>query len=210
MRHVLLYLLFPECFERISVTAHKRQIVEAYGGLLSGVTDHPRDSELVGVDRKLLHIRQRLEQKSGSPELDFYQPEIRSHWYSYTRRHSVTSSREFRLPEELPDNTECDEGLAKAVLVNVYERSAKARKACIEHYGVECTVCGFNFETVYGKRGTNYIHVHHLVPIAEAKKPYKLDAVRDLRPVCPNCHAMLHVDPLLTPDGLRLLVSGRD
>jgi len=36
------------------------------------------------------------------------------------------------------------------------------------------------------------IHVHHLVPIAEVGATYALDPVRDLRPICPNCHAVIH------------------
>jgi 5-methylcytosine-specific restriction protein A len=36
------------------------------------------------------------------------------------------------------------------------------------------------------------MHVHHLKLISASKGSYLLDPVRDLRPVCPNCHAMLH------------------
>lgn len=36
------------------------------------------------------------------------------------------------------------------------------------------------------------IHVHHLKPLGEVGEGYLLDPVADLRPVCPNCHAMLH------------------
>jgi 5-methylcytosine-specific restriction protein A len=34
--------------------------------------------------------------------------------------------------------------------------------------------------------------VHHLKSLAEIGAEYELDPVRDLRPVCPNCHAMIH------------------
>jgi 5-methylcytosine-specific restriction protein A len=34
--------------------------------------------------------------------------------------------------------------------------------------------------------------VHHLRPLAEIGAEYVLDPEVDLRPVCPNCHAMLH------------------
>ena len=40
--------------------------------------------------------------------------------------------------------------------------------------------------------GRDFIHVHHLKPVGEVGEAYVLDPVRDLRPVCPNCHAMLH------------------
>ncbi len=76
--------------------------------------------------------------------------------------------------------------------MNVYERSAKARQACIARYGVDCFICGFNFNSVYGDAGDGFIHVHHLKPLSEVGEKYELDPVEDLRPVCPNCHAMIH------------------
>ena len=40
--------------------------------------------------------------------------------------------------------------------------------------------------------GKNFIHVHHIKPLSEIDKEYKINPIQDLRPVCPNCHAMLH------------------
>jgi 5-methylcytosine-specific restriction protein A len=53
-------------------------------------------------------------------------------------------------------------------------------------------VCGFNFQSRYGKIGKDFIHVHHLKPLSLIDGEYELDPVANLRPVCPNCHAMLH------------------
>jgi len=30
------------------------------------------------------------------------------------------------------------------------------------------------------------------IPLSEVGEAYALDPINDLRPVCPNCHAMLH------------------
>lgn len=84
------------------------------------------------------------------------------------------------------------EGRVKKIKVNLYERNTKARKRCIEHYGFNCFICQFNFEKVYGELGKNLIHVHHLTPLSERRDEYQLDPIKDLRPVCPNCHAVLH------------------
>jgi 5-methylcytosine-specific restriction protein A len=84
------------------------------------------------------------------------------------------------------------EGTLHQVTLSRYERNPFARKVCLEHYGYSCSVCGFNFEQVYGDVGKNFIHVHHLTQIAKIGKEYKVDPIEDLRPVCPNCHAMLH------------------
>jgi 5-methylcytosine-specific restriction protein A len=77
------------------------------------------------------------------------------------------------------------------VTVNAYERSAAARAACIAHHGMNCSVCGMNFEATYGPAGKGLIHVHHLRPLASIGTAYEVDPVADLRPVCPNCHAMI-------------------
>ncbi|MRJ47087.1 HNH endonuclease [Fundicoccus ignavus] len=84
------------------------------------------------------------------------------------------------------------EGSVMSVTINSYERNSKARKKCIEHYGISCQVCGMNFEEVYGQLGEGYIHVHHIVPLYKIGEEYEVDPINDLIPVCPNCHAMLH------------------
>ena len=45
---------------------------------------------------------------------------------------------------------------------------------------------------VYGDIGKGFIHVHHLTPLWDIRQGYEVNPVKDLRPVCPNCHAMLH------------------
>ena len=84
------------------------------------------------------------------------------------------------------------EGAKKTVKVNAYERNTVARNLCLEEYGYSCYVCGFNFEETYGEIGKEYIHVHHLVDISIIGKEYEIDPLEDLRPLCPNCHAMVH------------------
>jgi 5-methylcytosine-specific restriction protein A len=96
------------------------------------------------------------------------------------------------LPEEIPENQPITEGTGKRILVNIYERNPVARRRCIDHWGHSCCICEFDFQQVYGELGEGYIHVHHLKPLGEIKKSYVIDPIEDLRPVCPNCHAMLH------------------
>ncbi|WP_340019363.1 DUF3427 domain-containing protein [Paenibacillus sp. FSL H3-0457] len=84
------------------------------------------------------------------------------------------------------------EGTSKRRIVNTYERNPEARQKCIDHYGLSCTVCNFSFENKYGVLGKEYIQVHHLVELNQIGKKYAVDPIKDLRPVCPNCHAMLH------------------
>ena len=94
--------------------------------------------------------------------------------------------------DEVDKNIKYAEGKTKTVLVNSYERNTVARQKCIEHYGVVCQVCGFDFEKIYGSIGKGFIHVHHKVDIATIGNEYSIDPINDLIPVCPNCHSMLH------------------
>ncbi|MGE4489341.1 MAG: HNH endonuclease, partial [Kiritimatiellales bacterium] len=111
-------------------------------------------------------------------------------------------------PDDIPLGTPLREGATTTVTVTLYERSAVARRKCVNYYGCTCCVCGFSFESAYGELGHDYIHVHHIIPLAEVDKEYEVDPVRDLRPVCPNCHAMLHrKSPALSIDELKQHIS---
>jgi len=101
-------------------------------------------------------------------------------------------SDEIIYADEVESGIEYSEGKTKQVLINSYERNPIARKKCIEFYGVKCQVCEFNFEDKFGDLGKDFIHVHHIVDISMIGKEYSVDPIKDLIPVCPNCHSMLH------------------
>ncbi len=84
------------------------------------------------------------------------------------------------------------EGAVRQAVVNAYERNSQARRQCIAHYGARCGVCKLDFDERYGEVGVGFIHVHHLRPLSEIGAQYEVDPVADLRPVCPNCHAIIH------------------
>ncbi len=113
---------------------------------------------------------------------------------------------EEQFPEEIPIEGQnfLPEGIKRIITVNTYERNSKARQKCIEYWKAICSVCHFNFEKKYGELGKGFIHVHHLIPISEIGQTYQVDPINDLRPVCPNCHSMLHrKNPPLTIDELK-------
>lgn len=111
-------------------------------------------------------------------------------------------------PEEvLGKGARFPEGAVTRILVNAYERNDQARDACIAEFGTACVVCGFDFSVAFGPVGAGFIHVHHLKNLASIGKSYKVDPIRDLRPVCANCHCMLHQrNPCLSIDELRRIV----
>lgn len=108
----------------------------------------------------------------------------------FRQRHSDAACANH--PDEVPTGQRYVEGSVTTVTVNRYERDPKARQACIAHYGAVCAVCSFDFAETYGDIGAGYIQVHHLRELSSIGAAYEVDPVTDLRPVCPNCHAMLH------------------
>jgi len=129
---------------------------------------------------------------------------IGSAWYASDGKTAL------RLPQELDETEALKEGAAVSVKVNTYERNAKARDLCLAHHGRTCAVCGFDFEEVYGPVATSGIHVHHIVPVAEIGREYIVDPVKDLVPVCPNCHAVIHCTrPALSVEQLKAHLEER-
>ena len=88
-------------------------------------------------------------------------------------------------------------------------RIVKAKKIrfLIENKALFCEACGFNFEAMYGSRGTNYVEVHHKIPLSEViyETITRLD---DLCLLCSNCHKIVHrKEPWITLEGLKEIIS---
>lgn len=128
-------------------------------------------------------------QASGTLIPEDVAEQLEKDWAEFLDRPLIISDLSY--PDEIETKSFL-EGTARQVTVNVYERNPEARTICINHYGLNCFICGFNFKSTYGNVGGGFIHVHHLKPISEIRKGYELNPIKDLRPVCPNCHAMLH------------------
>ena len=158
--------------------------------------------EAVVLRRKFRNLFNAVELAAAKERLDEYRNKIKN----------LGANRQRLYPDDLELGKTYVEGAKKQVRVNAYERNSVARNACLKHYGFECVVCGFDFHSRYGKLGKNFIHVHHLKPLSLTDGKYVLDPIKDLRPVCPNCHAMIHRrEKVLTIKQLksRLVVRGR-
>jgi hypothetical protein len=88
--------------------------------------------------------------------------------------------------EELSTEEQLVEGASFTVQVSAFERNPVARRKCIAHYGLSCTVCRFNFENAYGSSAEGYAHVHHLMPLASIGEEYVIDPIEDLRQFVPT------------------------
>lgn len=124
---------------------------------------------------------------------------------------SITGMILSLLPTEDISNESVEgyaEGNLSQTLVNKYERHPLNRAACIQLKGTSCAVCDFNFKETYGSLGEGFIHIHHLTPVSQLGSDYVIDPVKDLVPVCPNCHYMLHRrTPPLTIEELRKVLQ---
>lgn len=100
------------------------------------------------------------------------------------------------------------EGAELSVISKKYERNRLNRDLCLQNKGYRCSICGFDFEKHYGIIGRHFIHVHHIIPVSQIGPDYIINPVKDLIPVCPNCHAMLHrKTPPYLPDEMKEIVE---
>lgn len=135
-------------------------------------------------------------------------------WPTYPRHYvTIEGAAEKRL-EELLDSYQASlaesliEGASKTISVVRHERNPIARQECIAHYGTFCFACGFSFGDAYGETAEGFIHVHHLKNLANKGGEHKVNPIKDLRPICPNCHAVIHLqDPPLSIAELKLMLK---
>lgn len=106
-----------------------------------------------------------------------------------------------------PQSEAFAEGELSTIRATRYERDPRNRTACIEHYGATCYACGLDLKDKYGSLAEGLIEVHHKVPISSYGKSIVIDPIRDLVPLCPNCHAAVHRrNPPIDPDELARVV----
>ena len=86
------------------------------------------------------------------------------------------------------------------------KRSFMARKECLELKGTACLICGFDSEKTYGIPGI--VAVHHLHPLADGGERVT-DSAKDLIPVCPHCHRIIHSKDVgtYTPNEMRRMMG---
>ena len=66
--------------------------------------------------------------------------------------------------------------------------------------GVFCSVCGLDFEDRFGEFGEYLVELHQVEPLYQfSDEPfgeYAVEALEQIRPVCDNCHRLLHVSTI--------------
>ncbi|EOV9630882.1 restriction endonuclease, partial [Cronobacter dublinensis] len=73
-RHMLMFMLYPDDFERIFSSNDRRTIIRAFK------PQQKEELSAVAMDRALLEIRREQEEKQNSKQLDFYVPPLSEIW----------------------------------------------------------------------------------------------------------------------------------
>jgi hypothetical protein len=126
---------------------------------------------------------------------DFNYDDVQSSFFDFTK---IGEQKQKILIYD--ENLVIEEGTIRVRNVQVYERSKKLREVAINRYTInghlECSVCFFDFSTVYGERGSGYIEIHHQLPIFQYEDQdtakFLEQALQNVVPVCSNCHRMIH------------------
>ena len=202
---------------------HNRLGIVGVGRVIEKWDGKPHVSKLVYTNDSFSEYRLRVDwyldlrtdpvdpRTEGLPVLPRFLKRIAKHEETAANLVSrLLCGREFRSPDEIEQPSGLHEGEIKAVTVDVHERNPVARRQCIEHWGESCIACGFTFLKAYGPIGDGYIHVHHLDPLSEISETRVVDPVKDLRPVCPNCHVIIHKKrPPYRIEEVKAFISGQ-
>lgn len=95
------------------------------------------------------------------------------------------------------------------IAINYYKGQSADKK-------LRCHVCDFCFEDVYHDLGIDFIEIHHEKPLFQYPdqgiEQYISEAVKNVKPVCSNCHRMLHrnrkEEPLSIEDLRKIIIRG--
>tara|TARA_Y100000588_G_scaffold33831_1_gene32854 strand:- start:1344 stop:2201 length:858 start_codon:yes stop_codon:yes gene_type:complete len=203
-----------ETISSISITdsnvfqEYAKHLVSKGARLTLKINDYPTDPENIAQQEDQVSL---FELRSSSPVLnleDFSEDQLLEAAFEWIdpvwgMMLSILPTEEIE-PEIQELESGLPEGAKTRVAVNRYERNRKFRNLCLTVLGASCRVCGFNFEDTFGALGEGYIHVHHVVPVSSMPEDYQFNALKDLVPVCPNCHSMLHrEDPPLPIEKLK-------
>lgn len=95
--------------------------------------------------------------------------------------------------DEAPPSTE-QADVEGALTLSTYkrrERSRRNRFLCLSIHGNRCAACGLDPLHLYGQQA-DIIEVHHIEPLYLLEQPRAYCPERDLIPLCPNCHRLIH------------------
>lgn len=147
--------------------------------------DSPFKKKVIGAFKRWTDV-------VGRPNiwLKYGRDQKKNKWFELLVHREVFNKHGAALPEQIEINQELfDEGFRTEIIKEVVGRNSRLIAKAKQHYPATCCICKFDFGRAYGSHGEGFIEMHHLHPISNGKRK---SSIKDLRPVCANCHRMLH------------------
>ncbi len=134
------------------------------------------------------------------PEMDYFFSQKFEYGDTLAVADKISSGEKVVVYEE---ELAVSEGKVGVKISKARKRSKALRDAALAYYTedgqIRCSVCGFCYEEVYGEWGRGYMEIHHERPICQydeaGQEQFVADAVKNVKPLCANCHRMIHRDP---------------
>ena len=152
-RHMLLFLLFPESFERIFSIGDRKAVVQTFGALSSKEVNK---LNAVEIDKELFNLRTDLENKYKDQKLDFYRAPLDSQW---------GDNKKTSLPHKLFDDTS---SITKTLKEFIYQ--AEVAKSQSTH-NYDKSYRNLRIELSFGQG--NYAHIPWLGFFEPSQQPRK-------------------------------------
>jgi MoxR-like ATPase len=96
-RHVFLYFMYPEDFERILSKGHKARIYDVFKHYIPpGEDAYEAAKNPCNLDRSIYVIRQALEAEYGTSEVDFYRGDLMGRWQDQSENAQKNANRPAR------------------------------------------------------------------------------------------------------------------
>ena len=86
LRHMLLFLLYPDDFDRIFGGTDRRKVVRAFTGKSKAEI---KKLSALQLDQELAVIRRKQEEDYGTDQLDFYVPPLKEQWRDTEHKHCL-------------------------------------------------------------------------------------------------------------------------
>lgn len=107
------------------------------------------------------------------------------------------------LLRELSERTDTPEREGDTYLSRCRTRSKQNRVRKLDAANGVCEGCDQDFRVGFGERGDRALDVHHLTPLSASSSTVKT-RLADLAVLCGACHRLVHADPELSIDSVRL------
>lgn len=90
---------------------------------------------------------------------------------------------------------EPEEGFQGDEPAKSYSGNQESIDKCFQIFGRKCKVCGMEEEKAERIFSAPGLHIHHKQFFFDEKAPDDADAQKELVPICPRCHNMIHAFP---------------